>query len=100
MLNTLLLRLATETEWNPEPGFTPDPNSVTPGVLGFTVMALVAAAVFFLGWDLNRRVRRIQFREEAQAKIAAEQAAAEQQRADAAPSSESGQQQSESEHNQ
>ena len=77
MLNDLLLRAATATEWDPDPGFTPDPNSVTPGVLGFAVIALIAAAVFVLGWDLNRRVRRVQFREEAQEKIAAELAAQE-----------------------
>lgn len=98
MLNNLLLRLASETEWNPEPGFTPDPNTVTPGVIGFTVMALIAAAVFFLGWDLNRRVRRIQFREEAQAKIADEVAEMERQKAAGAPKSDEPSQ--ESEHNQ
>lgn len=98
MLNNLLLRLASETEWNPEPGFTPDPNTVTPGVLGFTVIALIAVAVFFLGWDLNRRIRRIHFREEAQAKIAAEVAEMERQKAGGATKSDKPT--PESEHNQ
>lgn len=75
MLQEVMIKLATD--WNPDPDFTPDPNTVTPGVAGFVVMALVAAAVFVLGWDLNRRVRRIQFREEAQQKIAEEVAEAE-----------------------
>lgn len=86
MLNEMLLFAATASEWDPEPGFTPDPNTVTPGVIGFAVIALIAAAVFVLGWDLNRRVRRLQFREEAQEKIAAEVAAMEAEQSGAAES--------------
>lgn len=53
-----------------------DPESVTPGVIGFAATAVVAIAVCFLLFDMNRRVRRVRYREEVRAEIAAEQAAA------------------------
>ncbi|WP_206447273.1 hypothetical protein [Agrococcus sp. KRD186] len=53
-----------------------DPNQVTPGVIGFAVTALVAVAVMLLMWDFNRRVRRINDREEAKQRLMAEIAAA------------------------
>jgi len=53
-----------------------DPDSVTPGVVGFVATAVVAIAVCFLLFDMNRRVRRVKYREEVRAEIAAEQAAA------------------------
>lgn len=53
-----------------------DPESVTPGVIGFAATAVVAIAVCFLLFDMNRRVRRIRYREEVRAEIAAEQSAA------------------------
>jgi hypothetical protein len=49
-----------------------DPDSVTPGVIGFIATAVVAIAVCFLLFDMNRRVRRVKYREEARADIAAE----------------------------
>jgi hypothetical protein len=52
-----------------------DPNQVTPGVIGFAVTALVAVAVMLLMWDFNRRVRRINDREEARERLMAEMAA-------------------------
>lgn len=52
-----------------------DPNSVTPGVLGFLVTALFALAVIFLGRDLVRRLRRGRYREEIREELAAELAA-------------------------
>ncbi|SDH84391.1 hypothetical protein [Agrococcus jejuensis] len=51
-----------------------DPESVTPGVIGFAATAIVAIAVCFLLFDMNRRVRRLKYREEVRAEIAAEQA--------------------------
>ncbi|MFC7431036.1 MULTISPECIES: hypothetical protein [unclassified Agrococcus] len=54
-----------------------DPDSVTPGVIGFIATAVVAIAVCLLLFDMNRRVRRVKYREEVRAEIAAEQAAAE-----------------------
>ena len=55
------------------PGY--DPDSVTPGVVGFVATAVVAIAVCFLLFDMNRRVRRVKYREEVRAEIAAEQGA-------------------------
>ena len=49
-----------------------DPDKVTPGVLGFAAIALVAVAVIFLLLDMNRRVRRIQFREQVREELAQE----------------------------
>ncbi|GEK80066.1 hypothetical protein [Agrococcus baldri] len=51
-----------------------DPNQVTPGVIGFAVTALVAIVVMLLMWDFNRRVRRINDREEARERLQAEMA--------------------------
>lgn len=52
-----------------------DPNQVTPGVIGFVATALVAVVVMLLMWDFNRRVRRINDREEAKERLMAEIAA-------------------------
>lgn len=49
-----------------------DPNSVTPGVIGFVVTALLALAVIFLGFDLVRRLRRSRYRHEIGEALAAE----------------------------
>lgn len=51
-----------------------DPNTVTPGVVGFLATFLVAAAVVFIAIDMNRRVRRTNYRGEIRAKLSAEQA--------------------------
>lgn len=51
-----------------------DPNSVTPGVVGFLITFLVAVAAVFIAIDMNRRVRRTQYRTEIREKLAAEQA--------------------------
>ena len=39
-----------------------DPNSVTPGVVGFVITFFVAIAVVFLIVDMSRRVRRVRYR--------------------------------------
>jgi hypothetical protein len=49
-----------------------DPNSVTPGVVGFVVTFVVAGAVLMLILDMVRRVRRVRYREEINAKLDAE----------------------------
>lgn len=49
-----------------------DPNQVTPGVVGFAAIALVAAVVMLLMWDFNRRVRRINDRADARDRLLAE----------------------------
>ncbi|MFA4841246.1 MAG: hypothetical protein WC580_06035 [Agrococcus sp.] len=59
-----------------------DPNQVTPGVIGFAVTAIIAVVVILLLWDFNRRVRRINDRADAKARIEEELAAREAQRAE------------------
>lgn len=54
-----------------------DPDQVTSGPIGFAVIALMAVALFFLGLDLVRRLRRSRFRAEIQAELAEEVAAME-----------------------
>lgn len=49
-----------------------DPNGVTPGVAGFAITAAVAIASIFLIIDMNRRMRRLRYRDEAVANIDAE----------------------------
>ncbi|MDH6236066.1 hypothetical protein [Cryobacterium sp. CG_9.6] len=49
-----------------------DPNTVTPGVVGFFAIAFVAVAVILLGLDMVRRIRRTQYREEIKARLAVE----------------------------
>ena len=45
---------------------------MTPGVGGFLVVALLAIALFFLGFDMVRRLRRAKYRAEIQEELAAE----------------------------
>lgn len=49
-----------------------DADKVSPGVGGFVVIALLAFALFFLGLDLVRRLRRAKYRAEIQESLAAE----------------------------
>ncbi|MEV8254702.1 hypothetical protein AB0O95_12150 [Rhodoglobus sp. NPDC076762] len=58
------------------PAFEGDPNSVTPGVVGFVATAFVAVATVLIIIDMIRRVRRVRYRELAQDTIRAEQDAA------------------------
>ncbi len=52
-----------------------DPDSVTPGVVGFALTILVAIAVVLLVVDMSRRVRRVNYRQQANARLDAEEAA-------------------------
>ena len=49
-----------------------DPTGVTPGVIGFIITAAVAISAIFLILDMNRRIRRLRYRDEAAANIDAE----------------------------
>lgn len=42
----------------------PDPDSVTPGVLGFLVVFVLAVVTWLLMRNLTARLRRMRFREE------------------------------------
>jgi len=66
-----LLKFATPV---PEEGI--DPNIVTPGVVGFLLTIGVAVAVVLLVVDMTRRIRRINYRAQANEKLDAEEAAA------------------------
>lgn len=52
-----------------------DPAAVTPGIEGFTAIAVLAILVFGLGFFIVRTLRRISYREEVQQEIAEELAA-------------------------
>lgn len=49
-----------------------NPDDVTPGIVGFAFTMAIAAAVIFIGVDMYRRIRRMQYREEVRAEIAEE----------------------------
>jgi divalent metal cation (Fe/Co/Zn/Cd) transporter len=57
------------------PGTDLDPNTVTPGPVGFAAIFLVAAATVLLGFDMVRRIRRTNYRAEIKARLEAEIAA-------------------------
>lgn len=59
----------------PDEGF--DPNSVTPGVVGFVVTFAFAVAVILLVISMVRRTRRVIHRAAVNEKLDAEEAAAE-----------------------
>jgi hypothetical protein len=65
---TALLAVAAEEEF--------DPNDVTPGVEGFVITFIVMAVVLLLVLDMVRRIRRVNYRAEAQARLDAEERAA------------------------
>jgi hypothetical protein len=52
-----------------------DPNSVTPGVIGFLATFAIIAVVVLLATDMVRRVRRTQYRAEVNERLDAEAAA-------------------------
>ena len=59
----------------PTPTMTVDPDLVTPGFVGFAAVALLVVVVVLLIWDMNRRIRRVRYREEVREELDAEQAA-------------------------
>ena len=59
----------------PDPDF--DPNTVTPGVVGFAVFFLIAVATLLLCLDVVRRIRRTTYRAQIKERLDAELAARE-----------------------
>lgn len=59
----------------PTPSMTVDPDSVTPGFAGFAIVVVIVVAVILLIWDMNRRIRRVRYREEVREQLDAEEAA-------------------------
>jgi hypothetical protein len=70
--------VVTDAAWrlaatpSPTPSLEIDPNDVTPGPGGFFIVALLAAAVFLLIFDMQRRVRRVNHRAEITERLQAE----------------------------
>lgn len=56
------------------PAIEVDPNSVTPGVVGFLATLFVAVGVLVIITDMVRRVRRVRYRSEINEKLDAEDA--------------------------
>lgn len=72
MLTLLAARIVGADFATPAPSSTVDPNSVTPGFVGFAAMALVVAVVVFLIVDMLRRIRRAGYRADVNEKLDAE----------------------------
>ena len=70
-LNDVLITVVLAA--TPDPDF--DPNTVTPGVVGFAAIFFVAAATVLLCLDVVRRIRRTTYRAEIKARLDAELAA-------------------------
>ena len=64
----------TETPM-PTPSMTVAPEAVTPGFVGFAVIVVIVLAVILLIWDMNRRIRRVRYRDEVREELDAEEAA-------------------------
>ncbi|MFT4235055.1 MAG: hypothetical protein QM607_08675 [Microbacterium sp.] len=69
----------------PTPTMTVPAEAVTPGTAGFIAIAAVGIAAILLIVDMTRRVRRVRYREEVNAELDAEEAAAEQTGDDLTP---------------
>lgn len=67
-----IIRAASAT---PSPSPAPDfnPDTVTPGLVGFGITFLIAVAVVLLVFDMVRRIRRVRYRDEIRQKLDAEQ---------------------------
>ena len=59
------------------PGFTGDPNLISPGIAGFLVTAFVAVATVLLILDMTRRIRRVRYRAEVRERLESEKLDAE-----------------------
>lgn len=53
-----------------------DPNTVTPGVVGFFAVFIIAVITVLLIFDMQRRIRRTRYRSEVAAELDAEEAQA------------------------
>jgi hypothetical protein len=60
----------------PIPEQTVDPTLVTPGPIGFVVIAVLALAVIVLIWDMMRRIRRGRVRADINEELDAQEQAA------------------------
>lgn len=60
----------------PTPTLTVPAEQVTPGFAGFAIIVILVLAVFLLVWDMQRRIRRARYRDEVNAQLDEEEAAA------------------------
>jgi capsular polysaccharide biosynthesis protein len=66
----MMMSLLFAIEENPLiPAIEVDPNSVTPGVIGFLATLFVAMGVVVIIVDMTRRVRRVRYRAEINDKL-------------------------------
>ncbi|RIJ52847.1 hypothetical protein DZG00_03205 [Clavibacter lycopersici] len=70
----LVLRLAAAVTTTPSPTPTAefDPDTVSPGPIGFIAIFFVAVVVLLLMVDMTRRIRRTRYREEIRGRLEAE----------------------------
>ena len=71
----------------PSPSATPDPSETfySPGTIGFIMTFLITAGAVALIFDMVRRIRRVRYRAEIGEKLAAEAAAAKDEKPAAKP---------------
>lgn len=50
---------------SPSPSAGPNPDLVSPGLLGFLSIVFLVVAVYFIGRGLNKQLRRVDFDEDA-----------------------------------
>ncbi|GAA0997125.1 hypothetical protein [Subtercola frigoramans] len=70
----LLGFLADDSTPSPSPTFNPD--TVTPGTIGFVITLFVAVGAVLLIIDMVRRIRRVNLKQQVKEKLDAEEAAA------------------------
>ena len=75
MMDAAIAWTANNSTPSPTPTF--DPNKVTPGVLGFSVIAIFFVICALLVWNLIMRVSRMSHRSQVRAELALEKARAE-----------------------
>ncbi|QWT23743.1 hypothetical protein KPL76_13815 [Subtercola sp. PAMC28395] len=71
---SLLALLADDSTPSPSPTFNPD--TVTPGTIGFVITLFVAVGAVLLIIDMVRRIRRVNLKQQVKEKLDAEEAAA------------------------
>ncbi|MDQ1555149.1 MAG: hypothetical protein QOI02_151, partial [Actinomycetota bacterium] len=74
-LTTLVGRVVFAVTPSPAPtppGYDGNADLVTPGVVGFIAIFLIAVITVFLLIDMNRRIRRTRYREEIRDRLAEE----------------------------
>jgi hypothetical protein len=75
-MHDLPAALAHAAAATPIPEQTVDPTLVTPGPIGFVVIAVLALAVIVLIWDMMRRIRRGRVRADINEELDAQEQAA------------------------